>query len=79
MKAPRRDLTFKVDSLDVEEDVSLLVKNRPDVTDGHGGIVHLKPLTVARLGDTDEGAATLTKRQAQISANWPKSRHRTLI
>lgn len=38
-------------SLVVEEDVGLLVENRPDVADRHRGVVHLVPLTIARLGD----------------------------
>lgn len=36
-------------SLDVEENIGLLVENRPDVTDRHRGVVHLIPLTIARL------------------------------
>lgn len=44
-------------SLYVEEDVGLLVENRPDVTDRHGGVVHLIPLPIACLGDTTEHLA----------------------
>lgn len=44
-------------SLDVEEDVGLLVENRPDVADRHRGVVHLIPLPIACLGDTTEESA----------------------
>lgn len=46
-------------SLDVEEDVGLLVENRPDVADRHRGVVHLIPLSIACLGDTTEQLAGL--------------------
>lgn len=39
-------------SLDVEKDIGLLVEHSPDVTDRHGGVVHLIPLPVTRLGST---------------------------
>jgi len=49
-------------SLDVEEDVGLLVEDRPEVTDRHGGVVHLEPLAVARLGNTAaEEAVNITE------------------
>lgn len=44
-------------SLDVEEDVGLLVEHRPDVTDRHRGVVHLIPLPIARLRHTAEKLA----------------------
>lgn len=42
-----------ITGLYVEEHIGLLVENSPDVTDGHGGIIHLIPLPIASLDVTE--------------------------